>query len=850
MNDAGKLIKKGLLIVAALGLLAMGCSAGGTALNKQDDGVLAKIQKLDVVDSADSTTVVIDLDKDVTFTTVRLVDPPMMVVDLAGVEVGANDTTMKVDKGQVSYITPSMDAVSKRVARVEIGLVSPATSSISQDGFKINIKFDKTQSAPSGIEANDAVTAPPSVAEASPVMAAVETANEAPVPAQVVVSPVHAEHNDAAVVEEVAEMATTVNGISVKDNGSGLEISVEGDGRFAGPKVFMLGDDRLVLDLPGLGAVKEKDTVEIGGDVVKRVRMARHMGPDGKVRVVVDLGARVDYDVKATGRNLVVSIVPAGKDIVANVTPAPANAVAAPVVPAAVTPPVTVAAIEPVAKKPASTDMVDTKMTTGRKVTVSVPPVTAKPDDGANIYISQKDGKTVLSSAPPEDSSAPAKVEKKDNYVVTETKIYTGGKISFDIQDAELSKVIKLLADVAGLNLIMDPNDVKGSVTLKLANVPWDQALDILLKIYNLDKVLEGNVLRVAPKAKLDAEQKSDLKAIEEIKKLKEAAQDLYTKTFKINYAVATELEPQVKKTLSKRGEATAIPRSNEIIVTDVRDKIDEVGDIIGILDKQVNQIMIEARIVQVDIDYKQSLGISWGLERHSSDGGNFAISTGPQNDPRYVDGPAEDSSDDFYTMSVPELLKGAGVPGLGAGFLLGNVLTDSAINIQISALESIGKGETLAAPKVLTLENKAAEISSGKTIYVQSTSAAGTEPKPLKSTLSLNVTPRVTGDNYIMMDVIATNNSPDTAPPPPGATAAINTQSVNSSVIVKDGETIVLGGVYVKTKRNGNDGIPYLSNIPVLGWLFKQKTTDDVTRELLIFITPKIVKQQSLVQI
>lgn len=835
MNDAGKFVKKGLLIVAALGLLAMGCSAGGTALNKKDDGVLAKIQKLDVVDSADSTTVVIDLDKQVTFTTVRLVDPPMMVVDLAGVEIGANDTTMKVDKGQVTYITPSMDAVSKRVARVEIGLVSPATSSISQDGFKICIKFDKTQSASSELTAGDTVTAPPSVAEALPVMAAVETVNEAPVPAQVVVTPVSAENKDAAVVEELAEMATTVNGISVKDNGSGLEISIEGDGRFDGPKVFMLGDDRLVLDLPGLGAVKEKDTVEVGGDVVKRVRMARHMGPDGKVRVVVDLGSRVDYDVKATGRNLVVSIVPAGKDIVANVAPAPANAV---------TPPATVAAIEPVAKKTAPAAMVDTKMTTGRKVTVSVPPVTARPDDGANLYISQKDGKTVLSSAPPEDNSGLAKVEKKDGYVVTETKIYTGGKISFDIQDAELSKVIKLLADVAGLNLIMDPNDVKGSVTLKLANVPWDQALDILLKIYNLDKVLEGNVLRVAPKAKLEAEQKSDLKAIDEIKKLKEAAQDLYTKTFKINYADATELEPQVKKTLSKRGEATAIPRSNEIIVTDVRDKIDEVGDIIGILDKQVNQIMIEARIVKVNVDYSQNLGISWGLLRNADDNQNYTITTGSKSDLGLAD-----ETDDFYSLLLPTALKGVGTGGLGAGFLLGNVINESLVNIEISALEDIDKAETLSAPKVLTLENKPAEISSGDTLYVQTTSASGTEPTPLDSTLSLKVTSRVTGDNYIMMDVLATNNRPNLVPPP-GATASIETQSVKSSVIVKDGETIVLGGVYTKDTEVRNTGIPYISNIPVLGWLFKEKGTIDNTFELLIFITPKIIRQKSVVRI
>ncbi len=249
-------------------------------------------------------------------------------------------------------------------------------------------------------------------------------------------------------------------------------------------------------------------------------------------------------------------------------------------------------------------------------------PSEAKSPAPVNIYVSRAGGKTILSSKP---LAARAPADSAD-VMDAQDKKYTGGKISFDVQDADLDKVIKLLADVAGLNLIMDPTDVKGKVTLKLDNVPWDQALDILLRIYNLDKRIDGNVLRVASKARLDDETRRDLLQVAEQKKLEQQAEDLYTMTFKINYMKATELEPKIKKILSPRGEIISNESTNEIIVTDIRRNLDKAGDLIKILDKEVKQVMIEARIVTVDVGYSRSLGVSWGLTKNSGNNPSIGV--------------------------------------------------------------------------------------------------------------------------------------------------------------------------------------------------------------------------------
>lgn len=866
MVDAGRTLIRGLVMIAAAGLLAMGCSAGTTALKEDAANGLAKVQSVEVTEADDITTVLLSLDRPVTYTSVNISDPPMMVIDLAGVELGEDAKRIEVGKEPVTYIDPSRETVSKRIARLEIGLSRPAISSISQDGSLIRVVFEKSGDNSGTADAVTPLEAPASM-EAGVPSASVDEAAAKGEDGPAAAAPGEPSGVRAASVElpESAEKdlpvladATTVRNISVSKSGKALSLMVEGDGRFADHKAFMVGGDRLVLDIFGVGSFKDKDIIHVGGECVRQVRMARHTSPDEKVRVVLDLACDIDYDVKTEGSEVVVAVAPRGSHVVAAVSPAEKTADRTAVPGGNEAAPKNAHALGAAA----GGNKVETSMSTGRKVTVSVPPAARPKDETPKIYVTRKDGRTILSSSPVEGKVSPTKVAGSDEYVVTETKVYTGGKISFDIQDADLEKVIKLLADVAGLNLIVNPADVPGKVTLKLANVPWDQALDILLKIYNLDKVIEGNVLRVAPKAKLAEERKIDLRAIAEQKRLMEEAEDLYTKTFKIDYADSSELESKVKKILSKRGEATSNPRTNELIVTDVRDKIDEAGKLIGILDKQVNQILIEARIITVDSGYSRSLGVSWGLTRNRSgtnspsfglSGGRspLTINSGQAGISAPVVGPTVPASSgatgvaDSFQLTLPGELAAAAGGVLGA-FSWGNVLKEVNLDLTIEALETVNKATTLAAPKVLTLENKAAQITSGVTLYVQTTSASGTKPEPLNANLSLTVTPRVTGDNYIIMDVNATNNQPASAVPP-GSTAAIDTQSVQTSVLVKDGDTIVLGGIYTKGDTKTESRIPILGSIPLIGWLFKNQTYEEPQQELLIFITPKLVEMENI---
>jgi len=843
MGDAGALLRKGLISLLVLGLVAMGltgCSTGGSALKQDGAGGLAKLEKVDVRDSDEFTTVVLVLDRPVTFTSVRVNEPPKVVVDLAGVDVGKLSGMLKVDKGPVSYITPSNVENAKRIARLEIGLTQPSSSRIAQNGGTINIIFSKKKDVAAGEKKPVSAPASPPAeelkadkAEAHKTIAAAEVkAEPAPAPAQKTASPVPAvvpaEKAEAALKE-----AATVKGLTYVKTGGAYHVTVKGDGKFSNPKVFMVGTDRLVIDLPGVGSYKDKDAIELGGGCVKGIRLAEHKGADGKVRVVLDLKGEVDYAVKGKGEGLVVTVAPKGTDLAKldaqdkSVDRKDAPAAQAPVVKA------------PAAKAPAQlASNTEPSSAAARKIDVTPTP-TAKAG-GINIYVSKKDGSAVLSSAPIDEEVSSSKDDSRD-YVKTESKIYTGGRISFDIQDADLDKVVKLLADVAGLNLIMDPSDVKGKVTLKLDKVPWDQAMDILLRLYKLDMIVQGNVLRVAPRAKLDEEKRMDLQQLAEQKKLEEQAQDLFTKTIKVNYSQASTLEQQVKANLSSRGTVMSNLNTNELIVRDVKAKIDEVAELVGRLDKEVNQIMIEARIITVDTGYSRTLGVSWGLQgANTSKKGNvgFAYTNGPNAGQKFTTG------DPSYQLTVPaELALGGASSGIGT-LLLGNVIKDMNLDLTIQALETVNKAQTLSAPKIITLENQSASITQGTTLYVQTTSAAGTKPEPLNANLSLTVTPRVTGNNYIMLNVTATDNKPST--PPPGSTAAIDTKSVTTNVIVKDGDTIVLGGIYTRDSNHSESRVPLLGRIPIIGWLFKTQTYDEPQKELLIFITPKLIKQTS----
>ncbi len=819
MADAGR-IKKSFLFLLFCALLLPAC-AGGREYQAGGKG-LAVLKKVDVVDNKKNTDVIITTDKPVVFTMSRQQEPPKLTVDLAGVEPGAVPRRMDVDKGPVFYILTHKAKNAKNITRVEIALNTNAENIVTQDKSAIHIILSKTEKH---IIKGAKEEAKPKPKAAPP--ASAEKIAEAPSanPPKAKPEETKAATSAAPAARPVLPEARTLTSVSFFKEGDVSGVRLEGDGAIKNPDIFRLGPDRLVVDLAGMGSIKSKETFEVRAKVLKRVRMALHKEPPGKVRIVLDVKGPYEYDVKNAGRILTVSVFPSG---------------AKKVLPAAAAQP---AARKAEVSKPASKPAPEAKNEAANPVPVHKSnPAKGSEAKPVNIYVSRAGGKTTISSK----QTADAVPADSDEVMGLPKKKYTGGKISFDIQDADLDKVIKLLADVAGLNLIMDPSDVRGKVTMKLDNVPWDQALDTLLRIYNLDKEIQGNVMRVASKAKLDAERRRELQQEAEQKKLEMEAENLYTETFKINFSKASDLEPKIKKVLSSRGDIIANESTNELIVTDIPQSLDKAKELIKILDKQVKEILIESRIVTVDVNALANLGTTWSFEKAGANnvgavsaGGSTGQSSGVQ----FVPPGGTPPPGNRYIATVPASLIASGGAAGGWSWLIGH---EYELAFTLQALESENKAETLAAPKVITLENKSATIVQGTTLYVQTTSAAGTAPSPLNANLSLTVTPRVTGNGYISMDIVATDNSPSSSVPA-GSTASIDTKSVTTSVIVKNGDTLVLGGIYQKTKSKNIAYVPLLGKIPILGWLFKQYNSDETTSELLIFITPKLLKTSSL---
>lgn len=399
-----------------------------------------------------------------------------------------------------------------------------------------------------------------------------------------------------------------------------------------------------------------------------------------------------------------------------------------------------------------------------------------------------------------------------------ETK-YTGKKISLDFQDSEAAPIFRLLADVVGYNLVLDPA-VKGKITLKLMNVPWDQALEIVLNQTHLNHRIEGNILWIAPASVFDALVNERAKT----KETEEKAEELVQEIVRVNYASADAISSAITtgKLLSQRGSITIDSRMNTLIIKDTQKSIDKIKELMKIMDVAKPQVMIEAKIVEVGNNYSNALGISWGGSVASQTwpntfGGNFSVNT-----PTFTAGP------------------GATSPG---GALNLNIGRANAINVSLSlsALESIGKSKTLSNPKILTMDNEPATIQQGRTFFIETVSQAGTQTQQQSATLSLNVTPKITPDGFVQLKVTATDNSLESVSPP-----VVNTKSLNTQALVKNGETLVLGGIYTTDVTEGEKDVPFLSKVPGLGWLFKTKSQSGPNvKELLIFITPVIMPQQ-----
>ncbi len=414
-------------------------------------------------------------------------------------------------------------------------------------------------------------------------------------------------------------------------------------------------------------------------------------------------------------------------------------------------------------------------------------------------------------------------------------RVYTGNPVSLDFQGADLRAVLRMFSEISGLNIVIDPA-VQGSVDVVLKDVPWDQALDLILRSNKLGYLVDGTIVRIAPLSVLADEEGLRRKLSDE----QALAGELRVLTRTLSYARAEEMQNLLTRSaLSPRGTVQVDPRTNTLIITDLADRLNTASDLINTLDKAQPQVEIEARIVQTNREYARALGVQWGFSgrvdpslgnttnlafpNNGSLSGRTGQLQGPSGQPTAVDLAA-----DGATTAV--------------GLALGSVNGAFNLDVALSAMEKTQNGRLLSTPRVATQNNVAAEITQGTQIPVQ-TVANNTVTTTFKdAALSLKVTPQITAAGTVIMNILLENASPD--PAPPGIVPSINTQRANTTVLVRDGETTVIGGIYLSNLRNTTDGTPGLSQIPLIKWLFKRETIDDVSRELLIFITPRIIQQ------
>ncbi|ACH38568.1 type IV pilus secretin lipoprotein PilQ [Citrifermentans bemidjiense Bem] len=396
-------------------------------------------------------------------------------------------------------------------------------------------------------------------------------------------------------------------------------------------------------------------------------------------------------------------------------------------------------------------------------------------------------------------------------------KVYTGRRVTLEFSDADVRKIFQLIAEVSNLNFLI-ADDVTGTISIKLVNVPWDQALDVILDAKGLAMVREGNIVQIKPRSKMQNQADEELAA----KKAAERLMELKTMVFEVNYASVNDVAMQFGMLKSDRGVITKDERTSRVIVKDIQTALNDMKALLKTLDAPEKQVMIEARIVEATSTFTRDLGVQWGLS--------------------YRDGSASvagiNSVDTGFGGVVSAAGPGSsGAGGLGLGMSFGKLTSNIKLDMRLAAAATIGQVKIISTPKVVTLNNKAAKISQGQSIPYQTTSAEGTKTEFVEAALTLEVTPHITADGSVSMKIKASNNSPGTGSPPP-----INKKEATTELVVSNGDTTVIGGIYVDSDTESDTGVPFLSDIPLLGWLFKSNSKQKTKTELLIFITPKIV--------
>jgi type IV pilus assembly protein PilQ len=666
--------------------------------------------------------------------------------------------------------------------------------------------------------------------------------------------------------------------------GTGLQVRLRTDGTAPQPVTFTIDRPaRLSVDLPDVALALDNRRIDVGAGGVDTIVAAE---ASGRTRVVFNLDALMPYSAQAEGDSVVVTIGAAA----AGATTAAAPAAAAPAAGGArsitgvdfrrspdgagrvvvqLSDPATPASL----RQEGSRVIVDfTGTALGEQwmkrydVTDFATPVTSfdatRVGDGARIVVSASGDFEQLAY----QTDNMYVVEVKERQRVTAAvgaaeKQYTGERLTLNFQDIDVRPLLQLLADTSGQNIVVS-DSVKGRVTLRLQNVPWDQALDIVLRTKGLDMRRRDNVILVAPQAELAAQEKAELEAKKDIQELA----PLRTEFLTVNYAKAAEIARLVKSAgggslLSSRGNVTVDERTNTLLVQDTAENLTAVRATVATLDIPVRQVLIESRIVIVADDFSRDLGVRAGFTRVSDDLSDLFAVSGSAQSTDTIMGSALDNlattgqpfpvevpfgNFDRYNVNMPVANP--------AGRIALSILDfdDFLIDLELSAAQNEGRGEIKSTPRVITANQREAIIEQGVEIpYQESASSGATTTQFKKAVLSLKVTPQITPDDRVILDLTVTKDSVGQLVPSAtgGFVPSIDTRNIQTQVLVRDGQTVVLGGIMETERRESVKKVPGLGDVPIVGNLFKSKGRINNRDELLIFVTPKILREGSMIE-
>ena len=809
--------------------------------------------------TSEGPAVVIEATDPVAYT-VNRPDAMTLIVDLRNAAVG--DAITRIEpKGPVAALrleqTRAADGLG--VARVRITLSRAAEYRVRSNRNTIRVELASSAAAPAVPPPAAAKTTAPAVAvSAKPTAPAVAAApapkREAPAADPVAARPSPSVTPSAAPAEAAtrpAGTATAIEHVRTSRQGTSTVVTITADGKLAPNGVTESRDlpRRLIIDFPNVSSRAAGQTPG-DGELVRRVRVGLNNNAPLVTRVVMEISDAAAYDVRRnspTDREL--TVVFRGPATAGTAGPRASGTAGT--------------ASEARGREEAALAMLGAETITLAQAIANGAPLTPRDEvvpNGAMAAL-KANAQNAAQAAPPAPQppvpppaepgpvspAAPVLQGPQGQQISSgEVRKYVGHPISMDFQGVDLRSVLRTFAEISGLNMVIDP-DVQGTVDVVLTDVPWDQALEVILRGNSLDYTVDGTIVRIAKVETLRREQDARTQLAQSAAN----AGALAVRTYTLSYAKADQAAPLVKSSvLSPRGNVQIDARTNTLIITDLPARLDTVQSLLGTIDRAEPQVEIEARIITTTREYARALGLQWGFNgrvdsnignttglafpNNGSLGGRLGSQGPGANDPR---APATERAGTVVDLPIVSDFP----PTSAIGLALGSINGALNLDVALSALERTGKGRILSTPRVTTQNNVDAEITQGVQIPIQ-VEANNTITTTYKdAALTLKVTPQITAANTVIMQITLENAAPGAQTPDGGL--SIDTQRAITRVQVNDGMTTVIGGIFVSREQTTNSRTPLLYRIPFLGWLFKNDSQTDTSRELLIFITPRIQK-------